>query len=286
MKYVRMNNGVEMPILGLGMFRLTRKDVCSSVLADAISLGYRKFDTAALYGNEPILGDAIRRSGVPREEFFITSKLWVQDAGYKKTHRAFEHSLEALGLDYLDTYLIHQPYGDYYGSWRALEELSSAGKIRAIGVSNFSPERLTDLCLHVKVRPALNQIECHVFHQQREYLRVMNSMDVHLEAWAPLAEGSHGIFTNPLLTEIGNRYGKTPAQVALRYLLQRGISMNPKTVHGAFLRENIGVFDFLLDTQDMARLAALDTEQSGIIDHTNPCTVRMICGCKIRSSVI
>lgn len=284
METVTLNNGVAMPLLGLGMFQMRDKSECACIVNAAIRLGYRKFDTAALYGNEAVLGEAIRRSGVAREAFFVTSKLWVQDAGYDKTLQAFERSLEALGFDYLDAYLVHQPYGDYYGSWRAMEELYAGGKIRAIGISNFSPERLTDLCLHAKVKPAVNQIECHPFYQQREYLRLMNTMDVRLEAWAPLAEGSHSIFTNPVLTAIGAQYGKTAAQVALRFNLQRGISVNPKTVHEDFLRENLDVFDFVLDERDMEQLAALDTERSEIIDHANPSTVRMICGCKIKSA--
>ena len=284
METVELNNGVSMPLLGLGMFQMHDKAECARTLDTAIGMGYRKFDTAALYGNEAALGEAIRRSGIAREEFFVTSKLWVQDTGYDKTLQAFERSIAALGFDYLDAYLVHQPYGDYYGSWRAMEELYAAGKIKAIGVSNFSQERLTDLCLHTAVCPAINQIECHPFYQQKEYLRLMNTMGVRLEAWAPLAEGSHGIFTNPTLTAIGERYGKTAAQVALRYNLQRGISMNPKTVHENWLRENLDVFDFTLDEADMERLAALDTEQSEIIDHASPCTVRMICGCKIKSA--
>ena len=246
MEKVTLNNGISMPLLGLGMFQMKDAQQCAQILDLAIRLGYRKFDTAALYGNEKALGEAVRRSGIPREEFFLTSKLWVQDAGYDSTRKAFERSLAAMGLDYLDAYLVHQPYGDYYGSWRAMEELQLSGRIKAIGVSNFSPERLTDLCLHARITPALNQIECHPFFQQREYLRLMHQMDVHLEAWAPLAEGSHGIFTNPLLRTVGNRYKKTAAQVALRFNLQRGISVNPKTVHPDYLKENLDIFDFQL----------------------------------------
>ena len=266
MERIRLHNGVEMPLLGLGVFQVTDGKVCRESVLTALRTGYRLIDTAACYGNEKAVGEAIRESGIPREEIFLTSKVWIQDAGYEKTMRSFAKTLENLGTDYLDLYLIHMPYGDYHGSWRAMEELYHAGKIKAIGVCNFLPDRLLDLILSHEVTPAVNQIELHPFCQQKALRQVMAAYGIVPMAWAPFAEGQNGIFTHPILAEIGRPYGKTPAQVVLRWLRQNGIVAIPKSVHAERIQQNFAVEDFTLSPADMVQIGALDTEKTLILD--------------------
>ena len=256
MEHRILNNGVEMPVLGFGVYQVG-ETVCEQCVRDAIAAGYRSIDTASAYLNERAVGRAIRRSGVPREELFITTKLWVQDAGYESTKRAFAKSLERLQLDYLDLYLIHQPFGDVYGSWRAMEELYREGAVRAIGVSNFQPDRLVDLILHNEVVPAVNQVETHPFCQQAEAAAVMASEGVQIESWAPFAEGQNDIFNNPVLKTIAGKHGKTVAAVILRWLNQRGIVVIPKSVRKERMAENLNIFDFTLTAEQMAAIDAL-----------------------------
>lgn len=270
MEFVTLNNGIRMPMLGLGVYQMSDPSRCGEAVQAALACGYRLIDTAAAYGNEVAVGEALRRSGVPRREVFVTTKLWVQDTGYAAAKGAFWHSLDKLGLDYLDLYLIHQPMGDYFGAYRALEELYWAGKIRAIGVCNFSPERLADLCETVETPPAVNQVELHPFFQRPEALALMGEYRVTPQAWGPLAEGGHGLFAHPVLTAIGQKYGKTAAQVALRWNLQRGVAVIPKSVHPERIRENGNLWDFALSGEDMAAIGALDTGCSQIVDHSNP----------------
>ena len=258
MDTIQLNNGVTMPLMGLGVFQVTDQQVCKESVLSALKNGYRLIDTAACYGNEKAVGEAIRESGLDRKELFLTSKVWIQDAGYEKTMRSFEKTLENLGTDYLDLYLIHMPYGDYHGSWRAMEELHRAGKIRAIGVCNFLPDRLTDLILSHEVIPAVNQIELHPFCQQRALRQVMAQYHIAAMAWAPFAEGQNGIFTHPVLTEIGKQYGKTPAQVVLRWLRQEGVVAIPKSVHAERIAQNFDVDDFTLSAADMVQISGLD----------------------------
>ena len=258
MDTIQLNNGVVMPLMGLGVFQVTDQQVCKESVLSALKIGYRLIDTAACYGNEKAVGEAIRESGLDRKELFLTSKVWIQDAGYEKTMRSFEKTLENLGTDYLDLYLIHMPYGDYHGSWRAMEELHRAGKIRAIGVCNFLPDRLTDLILSHEVIPAVNQIELHPFCQQRSLRQVMAQYHIAAMAWAPFAEGQNGIFTHPVLTEIGKQYGKTPAQVVLRWLRQEGVVAIPKSVHAERIAQNFDVDDFTLSAADMVQISGLD----------------------------
>ena len=266
MERIRLHNGVEMPLLGLGVFQVTDGKVCRESVLTALRTGYRLIDTAACCGNEKAVGEAIRESGIPREEIFLTSKVWIQDAGYEKTMRSFAKTLENLGTDYLDLYLIHMPYGDYHGSWRAMEELYHAGKIKAIGVCNFLPDRLLDLILSHEVTPAVNQIELHPFCQQKTLRQVMAAYGIVPMAWAPFAEGQNGIFTHPILAEIGRPYGKTPAQVVLRWLRQNGIVAIPKSVHTERIQQNFAVEDFTLSPADMVQIGALDTEKPLILD--------------------
>ena len=275
MEHRILNNGVEMPVLGFGVYQV-EETVCEQCVCDAIAAGYRSIDTASAYLNERAVGRAIRRSGVPREELFITTKLWVQDAGYESAKRAFAKSLERLQLDYLDLYLIHQPFGDVYGSWRAMEELYREGKVRAIGVSNFQPDRLVDLILHNEVVPAVNQIETHPFCQQAEEAGIMARYGVQAEAWAPFAEGRNNLFGNEVLTDLAAKHRKSVAQVVLRWLIQRGIVVIPKSVHKERMAENIDVFDFTLPPEDMARIAALDMKQSCFLSHRDPQTVEWL----------
>lgn len=275
MEHRILNNGVEMPVLGFGVYQV-EETVCEQCVCDAIAAGYRSIDTASAYLNERAVGRAIRRSGVPREELFITTKLWVQDAGYESTKRAFAKSLERLQLDYLDLYLIHQPFGDVYGSWRAMEELYREGAVRAIGVSNFQPDRLVDLILHNEVLPAVNQVETHPFCQQTEAAAVMASEGVQIESWAPFAEGRNNLFGNGTLVSLAAKYRKSVAQVVLRWLIQRGIVVIPKSVHKERMAENIDVFDFTLPPEDMARIAALDMKQSCFLSHRDPQTVEWL----------
>jgi 2,5-diketo-D-gluconate reductase A len=276
MKTVTLNNGVEMPILGFGVFQVPDLAECERSVLDALDVGYRLIDTAAAYGNEEAVGNAIRRSGIPREEIFVTTKLWVTDAGYERTKAAFDRSLKRLGLDYLDLYLIHQPYGDIYGSWRAMEELYREKRIRAIGVSNFHPDRVMDLILHNQVPPAINQIETHPFHQQIEAQQFLEKNKVQIESWGPFAEGKNGIFQNELLRSIATKHNKSVAQVILRWLTQRGVIAIPKSVRKERMQENFAVFDFQLSPEDMAAVATLDMNQSQFFDHRDPEMVKWI----------
>ena len=275
MEHRILNNGVDMPVLGFGVYQV-EETVCEQCVCDAIAAGYRSIDTASAYLNERAVGRAIRRSGVPREELFITTKLWVQDAGYESTKRAFAKSLERLQLDYLDLYLIHQPFGDVYGSWRAMEELYREGAVRAIGVSNFQPDRLVDLILHNEVLPAVNQVETHPFCQQTEAAAVMASEGVQIESWAPFAEGRNNLFGNGTLVSLAAKYRKSVAQVVLRWLIQRGVVVIPKSVRPERMAENIDVFDFHLAPEDMALIATLDTRRSCFLSHRDPETVKWL----------
>lgn len=276
MKTVTLNNGIEMPLLGFGVFQVPDLAECERIVLDAIDVGYRLIDTAAAYGNEEAVGNAVRRSGIPREELFITTKLWVTDAGYERTKAAFARSLKRLGLDYLDLYLIHQPYGDIYGSWRAMEELHREKRIRAIGISNFHPDRVMDLMLHNQVPPAINQIETHPFHQQTETQRFLEKNKIQIESWGPFAEGKNGIFQNELLRALAAKHNKSVAQVILRWLTQRGVIAIPKSVRKERMKENFAVFDFQLSLEDMAAIATLDSKQSQFFDHRDPEMVKWI----------
>jgi 2,5-diketo-D-gluconate reductase A len=276
MQKVTLNNGVEMPILGFGVFQMQDENECEQAVYDAIMAGYRLIDTAASYLNEEAVGRAIKRSGVPRKELFITTKLWVQDAGYESTKKAFANSLKRLQLDYLDLYLIHQPFGDVYGSWRAMEELYREGKIRAIGVSNFYPDRLTDFIIHNEVTPAVNQVETHVFNQQIENAKLMKENNVQIESWGPFAEGKNNMFQNETLVLIAENYNKSVAQVVLRWLTQRGVVAIPKSVRKERIIENFNIFDFELSQEDMEKIATLDTKQSLFFSHQDPEMVKWI----------
>ena len=276
MKSIRLNNGVEMPLLGFGVYQITDEAECEQAVYDAIQTGYRLIDTASAYMNEAAVGHAIRKSGVPRESLFITTKLWIQDAGYEPAKKAFQKSLDRLGLDYLDLYLIHQPYGDVYGSWRAMEELYEAGKIRAIGISNFQPDRVTDLICNNKIIPAVNQIETHPFCQQTETQQFLKANQIQIESWGPFAEGKNNIFGNEVLTAIAVKHQKTVAQVILRWLLQREVVAIPKSVRKARIEENFDIFDFELSAEDMEIIATLDTHQSVFLDHRSPEMVKWL----------
>ena len=281
MEFVTLNNGVKMPLEGFGVFQVPDPAVCEQAVLDAIATGYRLVDTAAAYMNEQAVGAAIQKCGVPREELFITTKLWVQDASYEGAKRAIETSLRNLGLDYIDLYLIHQPMGDYIGAYRAMEEAYREGKLKAIGVCNFYPNRLADLCGPVEVTPAVNQVELHPFFQQENALTLMKEYGVVPEAWGPFAEGNHGIFTHPVLTEIGKQYGKTAAQVALRWNVQRGVVVIPKSIHKNRMEQNIDIWDFQLSEKDMAQIAKLDLGHSEIVDHSEPGFVKMLHSMKV-----
>lgn len=281
MEYTILNNGIKMPMEGFGVYQMSNLAECEQAVIEAIKAGYRLIDTAAIYGNENSVGAALKRCNVDRDELFITTKLWVQDVGYKEAKIAFQTSLDKLGLDYLDLYLIHQPIGDYYSAYRALEELYHEGKIKAIGVSNFYPDRLVDLCLSVDVIPAVNQVELHPFFQQEFALGVMKEYQVQAEAWGPLAEGKHGIFSNPVLHEIADKYHKSAAQVALRWNTQRGVVIIPKTVNLSRIKENIDIWDFTLTEEEMNKIAALDIGHSEIVDHSNPVFIKNMKGYRI-----
>lgn len=283
MQTVTLNNGVEMPILGLGVYQLTEPGECERVVSEALELGYRSIDTAASYRNEEAVGRAIAASGIPRDELFITSKLWIQDAGEKPARAAFERSLERLGLDYLDLYLIHWPIGDFYGSWRALENINKEGLSRAVGVSNFYPSRLVDLILHNEITPAVNQVETHPFHQQVEAQKVMQEYNVQIESWGPFAEGKNDLFTNPTLTAIAEEHGKSVAQVVLRWMIQRGVVAIPKSARRERLEENISVFDFTLSDAQMATISTLDTGSSLFVSPTEVSTVTLLSGVKFNT---
>lgn len=258
-----------MPLLGFGVFQITDEKECEDSVLTALKTGYRLIDTAACYGNERAVGNAIKKSGIPREEIFISSKVWIQDAGYEKTKESFRKTLENLQTDYLDLYLIHMPYGDYYGSWRAMEELYEEGKIKAIGVCNFETDRLVDLILNNKIVPAVNQMETHPFCQQKELREVMKKYDIALMAWAPFAEGQNSIFTDKTLQAIGDKYGKTPAQVVLQWLSQEKIIAIPKSVHSDRIQQNFAVHDFELTQEDLTQIHQMDTENSLILDITS-----------------
>ena len=276
MKTVKLNNGVEMPILGFGVYQISDYDECKRAVLDAFETGYRLIDTAAAYFNEKAVGDAIKESGINRKELFITTKLWISDAGYEKAKKGFEVSMEKLQLDYLDLYLIHQPFGDYYGSWRAMEELLENKKVRAIGVCNFYPDRLVDLCSFVEVKPAINQVETHIFQQQKSAHEYMEKYGVQHESWGPFAEGRKDFFTNPVLNEIGKKHDKSAAQVALRFLLQSDVVVIPKSTHKERMEENINVFDFALDASDMNAIRALDEKESLFFSHYDPAIAEMM----------
>lgn len=273
---VTLNNGLGMPILGFGVFQMNDAEECERSVYEAIRTGYRLIDTAASYGNEEAVGNAIQRSGVAREALFVTTKLWVQDTGYEKTKRAFERSLKRLQLDYLDLYLIHQPYGDIYGAWRAMEELYSEGRIRAIGVSNFHPDRVMDLIVHNKVVPAVNQVETHPFCQQIETQKFLEENNVQIESWGPFAEGRNNIFHNEVLLSMAAKYNKSVAQVILRWLTQRGVVAIPKSVRKERIVENFNIFDFELSPQDMEAIVTLDTKVSLFFDHRDPAMVKWL----------
>lgn len=281
MEFVTLNNGVKMPLEGFGVFQVPDSAECERAVIDAIESGYRLIDTAAAYMNEEAVGRAIKKCGVPREELFITTKLWVQDASYEGAKRAIETSLDKLGLDYLDLYLIHQPMGDYIGAYRAMEEEYRVGGLKTIGVCNFYPHVLADFCETVEITPMVNQIELHPFFQQQNALDLMKEYGVVPEAWGPFAEGKYGIFTHPVLSEIGKRYGKSAAQVALRWNVQRGVVVIPKSVHKDRMEQNFDIWDFALSDEDMKKIAALDTGRSEIVNHYDPAFVKMLHGMKI-----
>ena len=281
MEQIKLNNGVEMPLEGFGVFQVPDPAQCEQAVLDAIASGYRLIDTAAAYMNEKAVGAAIKKCGVPREELFITTKLWVQDASYEDAKKAIQTSLDNLGLDYLDLYLIHQPMGDYIGAYRAMEEAYEEGKLRAIGVCNFYPARLADLCETVKVMPAVNQVELHPFFQQENALALMKEYGVHPEAWGPFAEGNHGIFTPPVLCKIGEKYGKSAAQVALRWNGQRGVTVIPNSVHKNRMEQNMDIWDFVLSQGDMEEIARLDLGHSEIVNHDDPGFAKMLHSMKI-----
>jgi len=276
MQKVKLNNGVEMPILGFGVFQVTDLAECERSVVDAIETGYRLIDTAASYGNEEAVGKAIKQCGVSREYLFITTKVWIQSNGYDGTKKGFENSLKRLQLDYLDLYLMHQPYGDVYGEWRAMQDLYKEGKVRAIGVSNFHPDRLIDLIIHNEIVPAVNQIETHPFHQQIETQKFLQENNVQIESWGPFAEGKNNIFHNELLLSIGKKYNRSIAQVILRWLTQRGIVAIPKSIRKERMEENFKSLDFELSADDMEAIKTLDTKTSSFFDHRDPAMVKWL----------
>ncbi len=272
---VTLNNGVEMPMLGYGVYQVSNEERERCVL-DAISVGYRAIDTAQSYGNEEAVGSAVQKCGVPRDELFLTTKVWISNAGYEAAKDSIDRSLQKLRTDYIDLLLIHQPFGDYYGTYRAMEEAYKAGKLRAIGVSNFYPDRLIDLCQFVEVTPAVNQVETHVFQQQKTAHEYMEKYGVQHESWGPFAEGRKDFFSNPVLTEIGRKYGKSSAQTALRFLLQSNVVVIPKSTHKERMAQNIDVFDFTLSEADMEAIRKLDEGESLFFSHYDPATVEML----------
>lgn len=276
MQHVQLNNGVEMPILGFGVFQVTDLEECERIVLDAINSGYRLIDTAASYFNEVAVGNAIKKCGVPREELFITTKLWIQSDGYNGTKKAFENSLNRLDLEYIDLYLIHQPYGDVYGEWRAMSELYKEGRIRAIGVSNFFPDRLMDLMVNNEIIPAVNQVETHPFHQQIETQKLLIENNIQIQSWGPFAEGKNDIFKNKLLQSIGNKYNKSIAQVILRWLTQRNVVVIPKSVRKEKMIENFNSLDFHLSDEEMEAIKKLDTNESLFFDHADPAMVKFL----------
>lgn len=275
MKTVKLNNGVEMPVLGFGVYQVKPEET-ERVVTEALQVGYRSIDTAAAYYNEEAVGRAINRSGIHREDLFITTKLWISDAGYESAKAAFSESLEKLGLDYLDLYLIHQPYNDVHGAWRAMEELYKEGKVRAIGVSNFQSDRLMDLIIHNEVVPAVNQVETHVFNQQTDNQKFMKENGVQIESWGPFAEGLNNMFSNEILTSIAEKYNRSVAQIVLRWLIQRDVVVIPKSVRKDRMIENFDVFGFDLSNEDMEQIKTLDTVKSLFFDHRDPAMVKML----------
>ena len=275
METIQLSNGVEMPLEGFGVFQIPEHD-CEQVVRDAIETGYRLIDTASSYQNEEAVGRAVRACGVPREELFITTKAYIQEMGYEKTKAAFENSLKKLGLDYLDLYLVHMPFGDYYGAWRAMEELYRAGRVRAIGVCNFLPDRLLDLCYNIEIRPQIDQIERHPHYQRAEDLALMKQLGVQPQAWAPFAEGLKGMFTEPALRDIAAKHGKTPAQVILRWNVQQGVIVIPKSTHKERMAENLDIWEFSLDEEDMARIAGLDKGCPSMLDTRKLSEIRRV----------
>ena len=272
MEYIALRNGVKMPILGYGVYQIPQ-DICERCVLDALQAGYRALDTAQSYFNEEQVGSAIEKSGIPREEIFLTTKVWIEHYGYEQAKASVLESMRKLRTDYLDLVLLHQPFADYYGAYRALEDLYEAGKLRAIGISNFYPDRMVDIASFARIRPMVNQVEVHPLHQQAESKQWMDKYGIQMEAWAPFGEGRGGLFENPVLTQIGAKYGKTPAQVMLRWHLQRGVVVIPKSTHIERMRENLDVFDFLLTPEDMAAVAALDQGESAFFSHQDPAMV-------------
>ncbi|MCI9442972.1 MAG: aldo/keto reductase [Ruminococcus sp.] len=275
MEYVTLNNGIKMPVLGYGVFQVTGEE-CERGVSEAIGAGYRLIDTAQSYGNEEAVGRAVEKCGVPREELFLTTKVWITNGGYEKAKESLHESVRKLRTEYIDLVLIHQPFNDYYGTYRAMEEAYKEGWIRAVGVSNFYPDRLVDLCNFVEVKPAVNQVETHVFQQQKTAHEYMKKYGVQHESWGPFAEGKKEFFTNPVLTGIGKKYGKSPAQTALRFLIQSDVVVIPKSVHRERMAQNIAVFDFKLEEEDMEAIRALDEGESLFFSHYDPATVEML----------
>ncbi len=279
MQYVTLSNGIRMPMLGYGVYQVSNEE-CERCVLDAIDVGYRSVDTAQAYHNEEAVGKAIEKCGVPRSELFLTTKVWISNAGYEKAKASIDMSLQNLRTDYIDLLLIHQPFGDYYGTWRAMEEAYRAGKLRAIGVSNFYPDRLVDLCRFVNIKPMVNQVETHVFQQQTQAREWMNKYGVAHESWGPFAEGRKDFFTNPVLCDIGQKYQKSAAQIALRFLIQRGVIVIPKSTHKERMKENFEIFNFTLTEGDMLKIAALDESKSAFFSHYDPATVEFITSVK------
>lgn len=283
MSKVTLSNGIVMPLVGFGVYQIPDPEQCEEAVVQALQAGYRMIDTAAAYENEEFVGRAIKRSGVPRSEIFVTTKLWIQDMGFESARHAFERSLKRLQLDYLDAYLIHQPYSDVHGSWRAMEDLYEEKAVKAIGVSNFSPARITDLIAFNKIAPMINQVEVNPYYQQSEKVNFFSKLGVQTIAWAPFAEGKNGLFTNPILSEIANKYGKSVAQVVLRWLIQRNISVIPKSVTPERIRQNLDVFSFSLSDEDIENIEKIDTGKSCFIDHDDPERIRWISSVKFNT---
>lgn len=278
METITLSNGIKMPILGFGVYQVDALEECERVVSEAIEVGYRSIDTAQAYGNEEAVGNAVRKSGIAREEFFITTKVWISNAGYEKAKASIDESLRLLQADYIDLLLIHQPFNDYYGTYRAMEEYYKAGKIKAIGVSNFYPDRFIDIAQFSEITPMVNQVETHVFNQQKEAQKIMEKFGTQIESWGPFAEGKNDFFTNETLKEVGEQYNKSVAQVALRYLIQRNVVVIPKTVTKERMVQNFDVFDFELTNEDMNKISQLDQEQSLFFSHYDPETVEFLTG--------
>lgn len=276
MKYITLNNGIQMPILGFGVYQINDLKECERIVNTAIQTGYRLIDTAQAYGNEEAVGSAIKNSGISRKEFFVVTKIWISNAGYEKAKASIEESLKKLQTDYIDLLLIHQPFGDYYGTYRAMEEAYKAGKIRAIGVSNFYPDRFIDISHFVEIKPMVNQIETHVFQQQKQARKIMTKYNTQIMSWGPFAEGKNNFFQNEILLEIGKKYNKSAAQIALRFLIQENVVVIPKSTHKERMEQNFDVFDFELTSEDMEKIRKLDTENSLFFSHYDPETVEFI----------